>query len=610
MVKRVLQQAVSGIVLFFLSASVASATTFYVRTDGNNSNTGTANTSAGAWLTITYAAAHVTAGDVVRVQAGTYVETPAIGVSGASGNTVTIVADGAVTACGLTFSGKSYVRIIGLTLDGNASGCTFSSSRVSSSGTNTGLEFWNVAVTNTSGKGYDFGNGSFDGNGSCNSCIWIGGSVSNVGNPASNYGMALTGNDDFVGYVSLSTICYIGIAPDGLRQRFVGLVFSGMVQCGATHPDFFYINIQGSVNPYSNGLIESVYGLGTPTASDNKFFHAQNDPASGTWADDVWRFNVAHNMGSDYISMYDTSAAISRWRHYNNTLVNCERGASNNQCGAISASGGHGTSVWIYNNLLQNGWAQSSTSTGGFPVAGGSPSITMDYNLAYSTTATMSFSSPWSGQGHPKNNVDPKLNNESSEDLTLGAASGARGAGTALTTASGSGTNSTSLTVAANTGSFFIGSNVTNLPQYGGNLVPGDFITVGSTTVQVSSVSGDTLTLVSPISWSSGAPVYFGSSSTIDIGAYPYKSGGYAVSANLTSGANETITPNDASLVRFVVCYSDNVPYAVVNSSPYTCAVPAGTFSARVYPRYASQTRWATAGSSAPSAPTGLRIVG
>src|SRR5262249_37328085 len=149
--------------------------------------------------------------------------------------------------------------------------------------------------------------------------------------------------------------------------------------------------------------------------------------------------------------------------------------------------------------------------------------------------------------------------------------------------------NTTILTVAANTGSFFIGDNFSNLPQYGGGLVPGDVITVGSTAVRVSSVSGDRLTLALPISWSSGAPVYFGSSSTVDIGAYPYKAGGYALSASYAiAGGTATITPNDASLVRFVVCYSDRVPYAVANSTPYTCAAPAsGTFSARVYPRYA-----------------------
>jgi hypothetical protein len=224
----------------------------------------------------------------------------------------------------------------------------------------------------------------------------------------------------------------------------------------------------------------------------------------------------------------------------------------------------------------------------------------------------VSWASNWTSQLHAQTNIDPKLTNTSNQDFTLQSSSPARGAGGPLTTTSGSGSNSTTLTVAASTGSFFIGDNSQNLAAYGGKLVPGDFITVGSTTVQVSSVSGDTLTLASPISWASGAPVYFGSSSTIDIGAYPYKAGGYALSAGYTvSGGTATVTPNDPSLVRFVVCYSDNVPYAVSNSAPFTCAAPAGAFSARVYPRYPSQILGVAAvfGTGPPAAPTGVKII-
>jgi hypothetical protein len=244
------------------------------------------------------------------------------------------------------------------------------------------------------------------------------------------------------------------------------------------------------------------------------------------------------------------------------------------------------------------------------PWAQSGGTFSANYNLAYDPDGAVSFGSWWNNQANEQSNVNPQLTNVSTLDFTLQSGSGARGVGGPLTTTSGGGSSSTTLTVAANTGSFFIGSNASNLAQYGGTLVPGDFITVGSTTVQVSSVSGDTLTLASPISWSSGAPVYFGSSSTIDIGAYPHKAGGYALSASYAiSGGTATISPNDPSLVRFVVCYSDSVPYAVDNSSPYTCAAQGG-FSARVYPRYASRTLWvtATSGAAPPSTPTGLSI--
>lgn len=50
------------------------ATTYYVRTDGSNSNAGTTNSSGGAWLTHVYAFAHVTAGDSIVTNPGTYNE--------------------------------------------------------------------------------------------------------------------------------------------------------------------------------------------------------------------------------------------------------------------------------------------------------------------------------------------------------------------------------------------------------------------------------------------------------------------------------------------------------------------------------------------------------
>lgn len=50
------------------------ATTYYVRTDGSNGNAGTSNTSGGAWLTLSYACAHSTSGDLITVEAGTFVE--------------------------------------------------------------------------------------------------------------------------------------------------------------------------------------------------------------------------------------------------------------------------------------------------------------------------------------------------------------------------------------------------------------------------------------------------------------------------------------------------------------------------------------------------------
>lgn len=65
------------LIFIFLSLGTKAAD-FYVRTDGSNSNTGTSNTAGGAWLTLVYAGAHTTSGDVIHVAAGTYTETAQI----------------------------------------------------------------------------------------------------------------------------------------------------------------------------------------------------------------------------------------------------------------------------------------------------------------------------------------------------------------------------------------------------------------------------------------------------------------------------------------------------------------------------------------------------
>jgi hypothetical protein len=608
MEERVLRQAVSGIMLVLLSASAASGATYYVRTDGSNANTGAANTAAGAWLTINYAAGHVAPGDVVRVQAGTYSEVAGPRVSGTAGNTVTLVADGAVTTCGLSFTGQSYIRVIGFTLDGNASGCSPTGLRVSITGTNTGLEFWNNALVN-SNDSFRMPNNSDR----CNACIVVGGSIHNVNN--AHYALNITGDDSFVGYVDFATVCYLGVVPSGHRQRFVNLNFSGFIECNSFHPDFFYI--QGA-NPfgYSNNVVEAMFAIGTVTSVDNKVFHAENQ-SSVAWTNDIWRFNVVYDTGSaSAFSMYADSGGntLTGWKFYNNDHLYGDRAhsgsSSYNNCGNISNNGGGAITYSVYNSIFYQCWADGANSNV-LPWSTTMPAA-RDYNLGFTPEGTATWSSGWTTQAHPQTNVDPQLTTVSSLNFTLLSSSGARGMGGPLTTASGSGTNSTSLTVAANTGSFFIGSDASNLSQYAGNLVPGDFITVGSATTQVSSVSGDTLTLASPISWSSGTPVYFGSSSTVDIGAYPYNPGGYALTATYqTAGGTATITPNDPSLVRFVVCYSDRLPYAVSNTAPYTCPVPAGTFSATVYPRYASRTLGVPAlfGGPIPAPPTGLRII-
>lgn len=67
-------------IFLFLLAVISNATTYYVRTDGNNANAGTTNSSGGAWLTIAYASTHTSSGDIIHVVAGTFLETTQIAI--------------------------------------------------------------------------------------------------------------------------------------------------------------------------------------------------------------------------------------------------------------------------------------------------------------------------------------------------------------------------------------------------------------------------------------------------------------------------------------------------------------------------------------------------
>lgn len=69
-----LTKVVNGIRVYNPFASI-----LYVRTDGNNANTGTTNSSGGAWQTHVYAFAHASSGDsVVTALAGSYTETAVV----------------------------------------------------------------------------------------------------------------------------------------------------------------------------------------------------------------------------------------------------------------------------------------------------------------------------------------------------------------------------------------------------------------------------------------------------------------------------------------------------------------------------------------------------
>lgn len=83
----------AGLLSLLLFANSALATTYYVRTDGNNSNTGTVNSAGGAWLTWGKAVSTMVAGDTTLIQDGTYTEgTMRFNASGTANARITLKA--------------------------------------------------------------------------------------------------------------------------------------------------------------------------------------------------------------------------------------------------------------------------------------------------------------------------------------------------------------------------------------------------------------------------------------------------------------------------------------------------------------------------------------
>ena len=119
-----------GFAAVVLFAAPVQATTWYVRTSGNDSNTGTS--AASAFRTISAAAGRVWAGDTVYVGAGTYAEQVTVPRSGSASAYISYVGDTAGQHTGdagavavgsggaidyaFRLSGISYVRIRGFTI--------------------------------------------------------------------------------------------------------------------------------------------------------------------------------------------------------------------------------------------------------------------------------------------------------------------------------------------------------------------------------------------------------------------------------------------------------------------------------------------------------------
>jgi hypothetical protein len=544
---------------------------YYVRPDGNNANTGTTNTAGGAWLTIAKCASTIVAGEVCRVQAGTYAEVVAETTSGTLASPITYVAEGAVTINGFSTTGD-YIRIIGFTID--CAGVRGTAIDISNADF---IEAWHNTTLSCIDDTMRTDGGSQVSQGHSN--IFIGNKL----RFSTFLDFQIRGNDNFLAYNESDAPVVDFLYLFGQRNRVINNYSHGINSDPASHTDF--IQSGGGGDPLGLGqlLIEANF-YADEFGSDHHCTNLEPNTA-GLDAFFIFRRNV-------WISSGNTGQCYAFHSTQHDTKVYHETVVYRNLYNNFNRFGIPNRLAWL-NIIFAPSWQFGVSPL----IYDGAPSVN-NYNLYYEPLGgSPAYGATVNAEANSQRNVNPLFTTPSSPtyNFTLQSTSTARDTGGALTTTSGSGTGTT-FNVATGGGAYFRGSNAANLPQYSGNLVPGDIITVGTDVVQIASISTDAITVTSSFTWANGESVYLGTDTTPDIGAYPYKAGGYTLTATYAcSGGTCTITPNDSTLVRFVVCFENGLPYAVDNASPYTCTQPSGTFSARAYPLYASKTLWAVA---------------
>ena len=501
-----IESLVKAFCLIVLSAVSAHAATYTVKAGGG-----------GNFTTIQSCVNAMSAGDTCTVYAGTYAEHPTIS-SGAAGNykTVTVNSGDAVYVQGFTVS--SHDKVNGFQIQDPSAPTSYDCIDIASSSTDSyitnntmyacgGVRFAQSTphITNI----YFTGNTiSYPGCTSsapntmeaisvhCDGCLFENNDISHTA-------------DGFTEIDGVNNVIRKNTFHDNLQS-----------ECGSNssncHIDFVASepNVGGGGYPTAHNLIE---GNSDNNCNDSAGCHEwlmQADVCSGQCSDTIMRFNNAAHISTAGLQNDSGWAGIY---NYNNTEVDVAVGFGGTGGGGIADSCSNGASDCQYfNNLFY--YIGTITDFNAIGVSGGTLTAA-SHNLAYCTTncsglhGTTYGSGTWTGSGQILANpllASPSTSGTSLGNNTLQAGSPALNGGTSLTTVKAGASNSTTLVVAD---SGFFQANAAVIPG-----VNADCIAVGTASNHacISSINygTNTLTLTSPISASSGDPVWLYSDST------------------------------------------------------------------------------------------------
>ncbi len=483
----------------------------------------------GEYTTIQACANAAEAGDTCVVYAGTYNETPSLKNSGSPGSPITFAVNSGdcVKVAGFDLRRASYVTIGTL----NPQRCTKSGFAFSGFEITGGQITWtridNVIVQDN--YIHDISGVCLKGPGSssrgASTYVYI---LNNVIALCGTIGEGLQGGMQVEGdhwLIDGNTFSHVedGIYLYGAYMVIRNNTFGPLRPDDYTnqHPDAIESTCnRGKDFPLQHMLFESntIIDWG---GSDAHAFLLRDVQNCGQTSN-VIRFSQFINLGAYWIANESNSTGELI---YNNSISGTQAASNPKDYSDLVFTKGD-TGASVINNAIVNSWRTGNGDYCVFVDESSTLGFVENHNLCFLSGWTGPWQKPFSGYNYSDTDIfnkDPLFVNGSS-DLHLQSKSPAIGKGGPLTNAVGSGTNSTSLAV-GNAGFFSDGYGITGVQP--------DWIRISpATVVQIAAINYSTgvLTLATPQSWTSGAPVYLYKNSdgdvvlngaNPDIGAFP-----------------------------------------------------------------------------------------
>lgn len=575
------------VLALFLSLAVSNAAVYYVRTDGNNSNTGLANNSGGAWLTIQKAATTMVAGDTVRVQAGTYDERVALGASGTSASKIIYVCDGSVVCRGFDMGSTHHIRVIGFEIVHTGAANLYPAFLLNNTANNN--ELIDNYIHDVNGIGVRIGDGSSVGN----SNVIRGNIITNVGYiTGTNYDgspvIQCLGTNNLIEYNSLARGSDFVTASfkdyrNIVRNNFLHDVQTNYFLNSSPHVDMW--ESQPGTTNVANGSMQNLFERNMSVSNMTPNSHStllqstsQSTNDSGVNVHDfISRLNVIQHLGSAALDV----EGFPRLKCYNNTLSHIvellANGNANNGNGSVVKGA---TNCSILNNIYYSSGAAQSFSYNVDATTSGT--ITIDGDCVFGGM----YLDPSETHGMTNN---PNFIDEPNNNFRVSPGSPVIGAAQSQTLTVGTGT-ATNVVVVSDSRMF----------MDGWSMVTGDSIVVSGNSATVTTnvdYDNNLIYFINNLTWTNAAPVRL--IGTADLGALPYGSTELTSAIISQSGNTYTVTPiGDARGVWF---YVDGIPTTWTTTSPFQATIASGSVTAKAYALYAQATPVVTAVASIPS---------